>query len=1025
MTERVQKLNLRLFIEGIEVPCVSAQISVTPNSPCVASIQILPLAEGTRFLPRSIVHLFFLDFYEDTNPYMKSHGTYDPNPGPNTYDKEVKRKSKESTASIDEDLQAYKLLFLGEVMGFRWSKGSINRALILQCSDLSNYWDYAYQFSNTDIFGPSAHALFSGQSTNLFTDFLDSNSGMVTKKLLTPSSRFPGLKGLLGGLVHVLESIGGSYYSGKQYRGMNLFFSMAELRLHLTHLIMAYTKDPTASRLMGGSYEPLFGRTIGALGDQVSYRMVVSKLAGCIFHEVFPQSCPMYTPGTGGTISGFERKKPSDLTELADIASRAKLRSQELVKVGLLPNGNVPKNGKSKAKELSDQLVTLTSTLKTSKLACDRDAQKAESVVPTVRRAYGPNYVTICRKVSMYEKVASMRLSQAMTVLKYNKGKITSYFTKFVNQAVEELNKIDKLEVEVTVRNKAIPAILKQQVFRPDVWFSAPIRCNVLFPDGYQSYEYTRSFMSEPTRLLLKTHDEFFGEDELFDKLYFAPKAITLKGQKNTLASIIRNDVLDHELFTGIIPVFEKMGEFNIFAARSGLDNGKQTKLGLAQRSTNFLFFKYRFSARQMQINAKFNPYVACGFPGLVIDKYIDLDTLRLHNELKRSLPGGEGFDTKVPSLLGTHFLGSFTEVSHVINYGSGSTSISCSYPRQVEESVEFLGVEQETIHAAVSASKKKVATVSSVVATITPPRVGMQGPGRGRITAVTNVTARYTKSKSPTLLPLLDGKRDKKTGQLITRVPIGVSKKAKDYGKEVIELAGDSEIFITMSAYEITETKARYYDSSIYLPPEEYIRPGWYGDCWHPAKISEPYHDFFGIGAITEITQVENKGHGGTEHPMSTSNAKEALAAVENDVIHSTRDELIRLSMAKGASIQDAVAFLVLTYSVLKHSGLDAEQFIRSYTWRPIASMLDMFGSRDLELDASGKEVVHGIEGFHSRAFGPYEDLFGLVTPDIESIVGIRRNSLQSQKGDTRKRKRQAVLDYVSVIKLSRGILG
>ena len=58
-----QVLKLRLFLEGVEVPIISATIQSAPNSPMSASIQIPPLSEGTRFLPRTTVHVFFLDFY--------------------------------------------------------------------------------------------------------------------------------------------------------------------------------------------------------------------------------------------------------------------------------------------------------------------------------------------------------------------------------------------------------------------------------------------------------------------------------------------------------------------------------------------------------------------------------------------------------------------------------------------------------------------------------------------------------------------------------------------------------------------------------------------------------------------------------------------------------------------------------------------------------------------------------------------------------------------------------------------------
>src|SRR5690606_34210146 len=79
----------------------------------------------------------------------------------------------------DTDNSRYKLLFGGEVVGIQWTKNSAQRSLVLQCMDWSNYWDYAYQWGNTGIFGPGIKAVFSGGATNLFTDFLASKGSVI------------------------------------------------------------------------------------------------------------------------------------------------------------------------------------------------------------------------------------------------------------------------------------------------------------------------------------------------------------------------------------------------------------------------------------------------------------------------------------------------------------------------------------------------------------------------------------------------------------------------------------------------------------------------------------------------------------------------------------------------------------------------------------------------------------------------------------------------------------------------------
>jgi hypothetical protein len=82
---------------------------------------------------------------------------------------------------------------------------------------------------------------------------------------------------------------------------------------------------------------------------------------------------------------------------------------------------------------------------------------------------------------------------------------------------------------------------------------------------------------------------------------------------------------------------------------------------------------------------------------------------------------------------------------------------------------------------------------------------------------------------------------------------------------------------------------------------------------------------------------------------------------------------------------------------------------------------MVDLFGTSDLTLSTDGQTVTSGVEGFMSRAFGPYSDLFGLVAPAISNIVGIQRGSAAAQRADTRNRKQQAVIAYIQALQYSR----
>ncbi len=1036
----VQRVKIRLFVEGVEIPCISATVQSAPNSPLVCSLQVLPLAEGTRFLPRSIIHLFFIDEFEAEVPNIRTTEK-GRKVASTTFERVKERESKATDVEVESDvndhrLQHYKLLFVGELMGFAWSKSPRSRSLVLQCSDLSNYWDYAYQHNNTDLFGPGYKALFSGGSTNLFTDLLSSPGEIASKILQTPSTRYPQLKGLLGGIVHLLEAIGGSYYYDKKYAGHNLFFSIAELRLHITQMITAYDKDPTSSALMGGGYDALFGRSLGSLGDQVSFRTVVNKLVSFIFHETYAQPCPKFSPGSGSTVSGFTRKKVSDYPEMAG----AMALSEGVLQLVRTTLGLIDTDKAAAGKQAAQLRIAKNSCERVSRAvravkgqAASAAKQIAAALATTSNQlgiaanSLNPTTYEVARMAPMRRQGddTPVDTTPVTGTTPANYGTVRTALEKIVSL----LAPLKRLEVNTNSSKEAVPASLKQQIFRPDVWFSAPPRCNVLFPDHYLQLNFNRSFMAEPTRLMLKTHDEFFGEDELFDNFYFAPKALTVKAEANTLRNILQNDVMDHELFTGILPVFEKMGEFNIFAAKSGVVNGKVGKVGAAQRATNFLYFKYRFAARQMQVACRFIPYIACGFPGLVIDKYVDLDAIKGYGQSRGTTADSQGYASGLSPLLGTHFLGNFTEVTHQLDQRTGTTSINCSYARQVDETTEFLGAQQETMTKVIKQQDEK-SLRSSVAAAIYPPRIGSMGPGRGRIVAVEDVTSDYAMldgKGSTQSLPLLGADRDKKTKQLTLKVPVGIRQLASAYGAAVAEYVGDQFILVEFRAFRVSETKQIETSETVFLPPEEYIRPNWYGACWAPSNISEVYYDFFDIGSITEATQVQNSDGDEAGGVYGSNDATAILNHISEtgEDIKLAANQILALSQTKNATIAQAVALLVLSYSVVRHGKFDTDAFIRSYTWRPIATLLDMFGSNDLTLSEDGLDVLQGIEGFHSRAFGPFDNLFGLVPPEVNEILGLKEGSTASHRADTRKRKRAAVLEYAATLKLGRVILG
>lgn len=1034
-----KRLRLRLFLEGVEIPVISAHVQAAPNSPTACSIQIPPLPEATRLLPRTLVHVFFLDDYESKLPFltMGTKRTGGARRTPTEYQRDEDRLngfvsgvadgegSEQAAASAENQplgnsITQYKLLFGGEMVGFAWTKSPSNRSIVLQCVDWSNYWDYAYQYGNTGIFGPGPKVLFSGGATNLFTDFLEGKGSVITR--IVASGRcnsFPQLQGLAAGIIRLMEAIGGVYYphpnakDQKRISGQNLFFSTAELRLHITHMVAAFEKDPTSKRLLErNGWQRLFGRQLGGLGGQVSIRKAINALSGVIFHETYGQPCPYYKPGLDNAVSGQKRVRLKDSPEFSLIATTAESVKNTVRAISALLS------------TITEEQIASIGGLETFKadirqrINAQKQALNRAQATAAARRAPSSARSLLSQ--------STKKLSKALTGFGKWRPKAPTNVINLtrapLDEAGSDLDRLARLTVNMTPRGMQQPARLNQHVLRPDIWFGSPPRCNVLFPEDHDSISYQRMFLQEPTRLLLKTNDEFFGEDFLFDRFYFAPQTGSVSTDKTRMRNMMRGDMLDHELFTGILPVFEKSGEFNIFASKSSTQKQYQ-KVGFAQRSANFLYFKYRFNSRRMQVGGKFNPFIACGFPGLIVDRPVDQSTAALYNELraKREIPLQD-----ISKVLGTNFLGNFTEVTHSVSQSDsrGRTEIACSYPRQPEESVEFLGASERT-----QTIRRKVGGVTvraTDVAAINAPKLYSLGPNGGRISNVTEVTASYASGSTENRVPLYNAKGRKQGRVQPVYVPVGVPTSAHALNSpDVTEQTGNAFRQVVFHAYRVEEEVPRYRREQVDMPAEELIRPGWYGDTWSPPKIGEVYQDFFGTGSITDPQTVADNFNLGQRVPNEAT--EEALE--EQDTATSSTDPrvdaLSSLTLDEGSSIQDAVDFLTLTYSYIRQNGFNIDEFIRAYTWRPVASMVDIFGTTDLEFSPDGQEVLRGIEGFHSRAFGPYDDLFGLVSPEIEDILGIKRNTPSAQKADTRKRKLEAVQQLSAAFTFSRGILG
>jgi uncharacterized membrane protein len=1160
MTAVGQILRLRLFLEGVEVPVVAATVQSQKNAPAVASIQIPANDHALNFKPRTLVHLFAYDAYRGAPPEQQVYvGGAGIDPKQNLLQDPLKgsgiptaEMGPATQSQVDLENANYKLIFGGEVTGIQFSKTPRSRCIILQCVDWSNYWDIAfqYQLSGFNLGGGGIRAAFTGASTTVFNDFLEGSGDIVMKLMSTPPRSYPELKGsLLGAVVHLIEAIGGCYFGERAVKGTNDFFSLAEMRLHLTQMIGAnpFSAKDELRLLKANGFGSLFRKVLGGLGKLVSIRQVMLALQRYIFHEVVPVTSPRYIPAAENPNAPQAEIVPiasdRETIPIAKAASAIRTAVLELAnRQSKATDVDTAKTQSERRGGLQKEFLQLAATAG-SAYAAARKVGVQGGAWTTSTDFVGMHEVSNLMEAASRQLVSVMGATRLGTTGLYQfpvagtpaAGAITATLNQVADSMQRVLDAKHRRRAARTMSQPDPPQRLITQVYRPDVWMVAPPRCNVFFPELYSQFSYGRNFNAEVSRLLLRTHSAFFGSDILFDGFYMAPsrilgartgKAIG-KGRvgkepdlSDAPAWVVR-DLMDHELFTGIIPAFERMSDLNLHAIRGGSIEINGAKVGYAQLACNHIFFQYRFKSRDLGLSGKFNPYAVLGFPAVVIDKYLSKSELTEATVMEavsdafkttsgQKLPSHElstvleldtaGLKGAISEALAanpnTHYLGTPELISHSLDARSGgSTQVQMAYARTTNERTEFLG---DNVGTTARAKRTKNVKVMTVVAALEPPKVGSTGFRGGKIVeAPKDVTDRYQKKQPKTkgnnvkgsarftsnsLLPLFvatssfAGRRRRGT-----QVPVGIEQAASAYGPEVVALVGSggatvaatSAVTVTFRAYQIVEEMGSYVTEDVELPPEELTFPPWYGENYRTAQIGSLYSYFFGVGAITDPTVIlgttgaHRFGEGDdarTLHLQFERNlsATPAPGSVERPDQLPTPGASGSPTMPGGgaagpagtsnpetdsvlgkvehrSTIKLAIDELVRAYSLTRIEHFDTPQFVQNYTWRPIADMVDLFGTSDLNIDDNGFTTA-GREGFHSRAFGNYDDLRLLVSggegPLPQKILGLTAaprelNNEEPDKDakiaarlDTRKEKRGAVYLYLYALSASRGVV-
>jgi hypothetical protein len=242
-----------------------------------------------------------------------------------------------------------------------------------------------------------------------------------------------------------------------------------------------------------------------------------------------------------------------------------------------------------------------------------------------------------------------------------------------------DLNALGSDSASIAIASKTTTPVLKSVVLKPNLFGCIPPKCNVILPDICTNITFNRNFMTEPTRLWMRTNEMFANVTDLTNKImtYFAPAAMFDKYQNNaklTSKKIFFETFSDEEMEKGILPQVTMLpfAEMSVIrsrnqalftqaegqtqsstAIRSATQKLAATLRPLLVRQAEYQFQLSRHASRGMSVTMEFNPWLVCGFPCFVADASLS-------------------------------FFGNIESITHSIDaVNGGTTMIQCSLVRE------------------------------------------------------------------------------------------------------------------------------------------------------------------------------------------------------------------------------------------------------------------------------------------------------------------------------------------------------
>jgi hypothetical protein len=1039
-------LGLRLFLEGIEVDVIQATVRGGIQQPGSAQISIPATDNAHAILPRTLVHLFYIE------------SSYHLDETSNNVTGTDLRKNLDLANSKN-----WRLLFTGEVRGYKFTKVGGVRQISLTCQDATAYWQQAqiYWGTGKTSLNSFKQTVFNG-ATQLHRgkQKVDSTGDLIRLLRARPSTN-PTLPGLLGGIVALLESTTGVYdaASKRRFRGVNDFMSQAELRLHLTRMIGAASKDDTSSVFLRSSgFRKYLRRVSRSVKSTASFMDLVGLLLSKIYHQWSSVPAPPFIDSNATVTTrihkstGVKYVGNTKVVQLyRDVLATQKVvtarynaanKSKRTARLMVVQAGDADPllkvNTRGQARLDHVGHGAFNSNIKSARLS-SRTARDIRSVGIDLRKEVDAKKSSPSQKAGQRRRVEKISVGcdyavkavRLLTIImrQESAGHLGHTRANFIllrgylNKAAQALSKGVGTPYKTVTKEIPVQSRLNAFLFSPDLYMVPPPKCNVLFPEHVQSITFGQDYLSEITRLWLHGRTAY-GRDK--KDMYFSPNTSILGGPKSADATAAVKKgvsfIMEHELYTGIIPSIEGLGDNGVFkkinkrAIRAdkkrhkGVDGSDVAGQALhspqehLQRAANYLFFAKRFATRSMSVTCRYSPQIVAGLPVIVLDP--------VKGESRFAF-GSKNVDSLIDNPPeGTHYIGAVHSVTHVLTSGGGAqTVLDLVKVRRHNEGIDLFGGTSGKVGETTVIKTKLVARRKKVPTNVSADR-GAYSAYDGKTVGTKNMAATepegFTAKYNPKYNSLRDtvrGELDEidgfvrdpkkkylvkvrrdfpeanvRIGQMQTAVSGNGANDPPTFGKyRVFSTAGNltseerkysEQHNVYVDIYEVSSSKRK---RQVTFAFEDTATPPWFSTIYQAQNIgSDYYSEMLGCLSVLDTSLF-------TGADLKTNEDGEVVSAViEFDTNDGTSSKEVTIPAdiaTPPITVEQACNNLAETWLGLKEMGADIDLFVDTYTNRKFATLYTMLGNQNGYLLANDKyrtsTPLPDLIGFHGNAFG------------------------------------------------------